>query len=480
MADAGYTTPTPIQAQAIPLVLSGRDLVGTAQTGTGKTAGFTLPMINILGKGRARARMPRSLILEPTRELAAQVAENFDTYGRYHKLTKALLIGGVSYGDQESAIKRGADVLIATPGRLLDHIERGGLLMADIRIVVIDEADRMLDMGFIPDIEKIFKLLPKRRQTLMFSATMPKEIRRLAETYLSDPLSVSVASPDKPAETVVQGLVRTPEDPKAKRDVLRALLRSETPKNAIIFCNRKRDVATLARALERDGFNAAPLHGDMSQPDRIATLDRFREGKIMFLVASDVAARGLDISDMSHVVNFDVPNHAEDYIHRVGRTGRAGRSGRAITLTTADDGKRLAAIEALIGRRIPPLNLATAQVAIVPAVTVVTAVPAPAAIDPAPVAIKMPTAIPATASEPLPQSSDKPRRGRRRRGRSEARTTNESSAHVETVHQPEPHIQPERHAPRPHVVHAEPAERGGDRSERVTGMGDHVPAFLLR
>ena len=458
VADAGYTTPTPIQVQAIPAVLAGRDLVGTAQTGTGKTAGFTLPMIDILAKGRARARMPRSLIIEPTRELAAQVAEAFDIYGRHHKLNKALLIGGVSYGDQDAALKRGADVLIATPGRLLDHIERGKILMADIRIVVVDEADRMLDMGFIPDIERIFKLLPKRRQTLMFSATMPKEIRRLAETYLIDPLSIAVASPDKPAETVVQGLLRTAHDPKAKRDALRALLKAEGPKNAIIFCNRKRDVATLARSLERSGLNAAPLHGDMSQPDRIQTLERFREGKITFLVASDVAARGLDIAEMSHVINFDVPNHAEDYIHRIGRTGRAGLSGRAITLATGEDGKRLAAIESLIGRRIPPLSMATAQLA---------EEPTPAFAPEAPAAA-------ATAAAP---SAEQPRRERRRRrGRGEARAAGEEHVRPDPTPLPEPRLPPERHVPRPHAVHAEPA----DRADRVTGMGDHVPAFLLR
>jgi superfamily II DNA/RNA helicase len=351
VADAGYEKPTPIQEQAIPFVLMGRDVLGSAQTGTGKTAGFTLPMIEILAAGRARARMARSLILEPTRELAAQVAENFEIYGKYHKLTKALLIGGVSYGDQDKLLDRGVDVLIATPGRLIDHFERGRILLNDVKILVIDEADRMLDMGFIPDVEKIVRLLPPLRQTLFFSATMPPEIRRLADAFLSNPKEVSVAPPASPAATVTQGLVFVPE--RAKREALRRLIGTEQVKNSLIFCNRKRDVDVLFRSLKRHGFNAAALHGDMDQGTRTQTLESFKRGEMQLLVCSDVAARGLDIDDMSHVFNFDVPMHAEDYIHRIGRTGRAGKSGRAFTLATSDDAKYVAAIESLLGKPIP-------------------------------------------------------------------------------------------------------------------------------
>jgi superfamily II DNA/RNA helicase len=351
VADAGYTTPTPIQEQAIPVVLTGRDVLGCAQTGTGKTAGFTLPMIEILHKGRAKARMPRSLILEPTRELAAQVSESFEKYGKYHKLTKALLIGGMSMGDQEKVLDRGVDVLIATPGRLLDHFERGRVLLNDVKILVIDEADRMLDMGFIPDVERIVGLLPKIRQTLFFSATMPPEIRRLADAFLSNPKEVSVAPPATAAATVLQHL--TVVDHRQKREALRQLIRGEQVKNALIFCNRKRDVDILVKSLERHGFNVAGLHGDMAQAYRMETLDRFKNGDITFLVCSDVAARGLDIPEMSHVFNFDVPIHAEDYVHRIGRTGRAGREGRAYTIATPDDGRFVSAIERMLGKAIP-------------------------------------------------------------------------------------------------------------------------------
>ncbi len=349
VASAGYTNPTPIQAQAIPHVLAGRDVLGIAQTGTGKTAAFTLPMLCRLEQGRARARMPRTLILEPTRELAAQVEESFMKYGANHKLNVALLIGGVAFGDQETKIMRGVDVLIATPGRLLDFFERGKLLLTGIEILVIDEADRMLDMGFIPDIEKICKLVPFTRQTLFFSATMPPEITRLTEAFLHNPIRIEVARPASAAATIKQGLVAAGHG-YAKRDRLRRLIReADGFKNAIIFSNRKRDVATLHQSLLKHGFSAGALHGDMDQPARMASLDAFKNGTVSLLVCSDVAARGLDIPDVSHVFNFDVPTHAEDYVHRIGRTGRAGKSGVALTLVTRDDARYISDIEKLIG-----------------------------------------------------------------------------------------------------------------------------------
>jgi len=353
--ETGYTVPTPIQEQAIPHVLTGRDVLGSAQTGTGKTASFTLPMIDILTAGRAKARMPRSLILEPTRELAAQVAEAFTIYGKYNTLSMALLIGGESFTDQEKKLDRGVDVLIATPGRLLDLFGRGKILLSDVKILVIDEADRMLDMGFIPDVERIVSLLPKIRQTLFFSATMPPEIRRLADAFLMNPKEIAVAPPASPAALVTQGLVIVSAED--KREALRRLVRSEDVKNALIFCNRKRDVDILYRSLAKHGFNCAALHGDMPQPKRTETLERFRNGAIRLLVASDVAARGLDIEAMSHVFNFDVPIHAEDYVHRIGRTGRAGREGRAFTLATPADGRFVQAIEHLIGKSIPVIKM---------------------------------------------------------------------------------------------------------------------------
>ncbi|MEC7176993.1 MAG: DEAD/DEAH box helicase, partial [Pseudomonadota bacterium] len=348
--DAGYTTPTPIQAEAIPHVIAGRDVLGIAQTGTGKTASFTLPMIHRLMKGRAKARMPRTLILEPTRELAAQVADNFDIYGKNTKLTKALLIGGVSFADQEKAIMRGADVLIATPGRLLDHVERGGVLLRGVEVLVIDEADRMLDMGFIPDIERIVKLLPFTRQTLFFSATMPPEITRLTQQFLSAPARVEVAPPSSTNENVSQQLISVSKSQKLK--TLKKLFDEEDITNGIIFCNRKRDIGDLLNALQKNGYPVVSLHGDMDQHMRLKMLDRFKGGKATYLIASDVAARGLDIPAVSHVFNYDVPTHAEDYVHRIGRTGRAGRKGAAITLFTKEDGKYIDAIEKLINRKI--------------------------------------------------------------------------------------------------------------------------------
>ena len=355
VSDAGYTKPTPIQQQAIPHVKRGRDVLGCAQTGTGKTASFVLPMIDMLAAGRARVRMPRSLILEPTRELATQVATSFETYGKHHRLTMALLIGGEGFIDQERKLDRGVDVLVATPGRLLDLHGRGKVLLSDTRILVIDEADRMLDMGFIPDVERIVGLLPEARQTLFFSATMPADIRKLADAFLRDPVEIAVTPPASPAATVVQSLVVVPVA--EKREALRRLIRSEDVKNALIFCNRKRDVDTLCRSLSRHGFDAAALHGDMPQPKRTETLERFRNGEIRLLVASDVAARGLDIKGMSHVYCFDVPLHAEDYIHRIGRTGRAGLGGRSVMLATPEEGDVVAAIIKLIGKEIPPVAI---------------------------------------------------------------------------------------------------------------------------
>ena len=361
--DVGYKQPTPIQLQAIPAALEGRDVLGIAQTGTGKTASFTLPMIHLLARGRARARMPRSLVLCPTRELAAQVAENFELYSKNLKLTKALLIGGVSFKEQDQLIDKGVDVLIATPGRLLDHFERGKLLLTGVQIMVVDEADRMLDMGFIPDIERIFNLTPFTRQTLFFSATMATEIERLTNTFLSAPLRLEIARQASAAENIKQSVIifkatRKDREGTEKRKVLRDLIlkEGEDCKNAIIFCNRKTDVDICAKSLQKYGFNAAPIHGDLDQKNRMNTLDDFRTGSLQFLVASDVAARGLDIPSVSHVYNFDVPINAEDYVHRIGRTGRAGRNGKALMISTPRDEKNLKAIEKLIQLEIPLID----------------------------------------------------------------------------------------------------------------------------
>ncbi len=425
IADAGYTEPTPIQAQAIPHLLMGRDVLGIAQTGTGKTAGFTLPMIEILAAGRARARMPRSLILEPTRELAAQVAENFEIYGKRHKLSMALLIGGVSFVEQNEKLDRGVDVLIATPGRLLDQFERGKILLADIKVLVVDEADRMLDMGFIPDVERIIKLLPQIRQTAMFSATMPPEVQRLTDSYMMNPRRVEVAPAASAAETVVQRMVKVKGGFTEKRQALRDLIKSENVRSAIVFCNRKRDVKIVDQSLRRHGVNAAALHGDMAQPDRTDTLEKFRNGEIAILVASDVAARGLDIQDVSHVFNFDVPMNPEDYIHRIGRTGRAGREGHSIMLATAADGKYVQQIEKLIGAKIQLVG-GSEQLRVV-------------------------------ADADAEAASGESKKPRRKRGRAEAKKE-----------------QPER-------TKADAKKRGGQNNDKqVVGMGDHVPAFLQR
>ena len=468
VADAGYDTPTPIQAQAIPYVLMNRDLLGCAQTGTGKTASFTLPMIEILAQGRARARMPRSLILEPTRELAAQVAEQFVTYGKYHKLTMALLIGGVSFDEQNKLLDRGVDVLIATPGRLLDHAERGKILLRDVKTLVIDEADRMLDMGFMPDVEKIVGLLPKIRQTLFFSATMPDEIRRLSAKFLMNPKEVSVDARASAAQTVQQSVIKC--QAKDKRDVLRSLIKSEAAESAIIFCNRKRDIGVLQRSLERHGLNAGALHGDMDQFSRTKTLAQFKAGEITFLVCSDVAARGLDIPSMGHVFNFDVPTHAEDYIHRIGRTGRAGRSGRAITLATREDSRYLDSIQKMLGMPIPVMELGTR-------------VPAETKVDTADVEVALPE---------LEETADE---------LDTAEAPEELEASVETTHDAElPPVglrgrSPRRRSqPQRGARDGKPAQRtrhghGGsgdygdamaDDNNQPFGKGEHVPAFLLR
>ncbi|PYE84160.1 DEAD/DEAH box helicase [Pseudoroseicyclus aestuarii] len=444
--EAGYETPTPIQAGAIPPALEGRDVLGIAQTGTGKTASFTLPMIHMLGRGRARARMPRSLVLAPTRELAAQVAANFDTYAKHTKLTKALLIGGVSFKEQDALIDKGVDVLIATPGRLLDHFERGKLLLTGVQVMVVDEADRMLDMGFIPDIERIFSLTPFTRQTLFFSATMAPEIERITNTFLSNPARIEVARAATTGENIKQGVImfkpsRKDREGSEKRALLRRVIEGETElTNAIIFCNRKMDVDVVAKSLKKAGLNAEPIHGDLDQAQRTRTLDGFREGRVTFLVASDVAARGLDIPAVSHVINYDVPSHAEDYVHRIGRTGRAGRKGTTVMICAAKDEKNLAAIESLVQSEIPRLE-GSAQ----PAETAPAAEPAHA------------DAAPAPAAE---QAEDKPKRSRtRRRTRSTEAETAEAAPQTapEAQAQPEPAKQAEPEPAAEATAKAEPA-----------------------
>ncbi|GGD88710.1 RNA helicase [Aureimonas endophytica] len=473
----GYTQPTPIQEQAIPHALERRDVLGIAQTGTGKTASFVLPMLTLLEKGRARARMPRSLILEPTRELAAQVADSFTKYGLDQKLNVALLIGGMSFDEQDRKIDRGADVLIATPGRLLDHFERGRLLMTGVEILVIDEADRMLDMGFIPDIERICKMIPFTRQTLFFSATMPPEITRLTEQFLQNPVRIEVARPSSAAQTVEQRLVATQREDWEKRETLRKLIRAQDDiTNAIIFCNRKLDVASLFRSLSRHGFSVGALHGDMDQRSRMAMLHNFRENKIQLLVASDVAARGLDIPAVSHVFNFDVPIHSEDYVHRIGRTGRAGRSGKAFTLVSRSDTKYLDAIVKMLGNELEWLDEVS--------------------ID----------------QLPVPESTGEERGGRHHRGRtgdssrrgggrgrdrrSGGRSDSSSSSRGEEL----PDVEAEVRAAAPAAVVAGTSgnarrapngrngsdnghgrgNRGGQRDEATpVGFGDDVPAFML-
>jgi superfamily II DNA/RNA helicase len=448
VAAAGYQTPTPIQDQAIPHVLARRDVLGIAQTGTGKTAAFTLPMLTLLEQGRGRARMPRTLILEPTRELAAQVEESFAKYGAKHKLNVALLIGGVSFDDQDVKLTRGVDVLIATPGRLLDHFERGRLLLTGVELLVIDEADRMLDMGFIPDIERICKLVPFTRQTLFFTATMPPEIRRVTEQFLHNPVRVEVTRPASTVATTTQLLAKSGHESYDKRDTLRRLLRSaDGLKNAIVFCNRKREVATLHRSLLRHGFSAGALHGDMDQPARMAALDQFRKGEVTILVASDVAARGLDIPDVSHIYNFDVPHHPDDYVHRIGRTGRAGRSGTAITIVAgSNDQKAVAAIETLIGQPIPWMQSAGP-------------------------AVPQPQATPAAA-----RPERKPRRAQSNRARSTGQKRAQADARrVATADGKREPQRPAAPPARPPHARNAPAKARANEPDL-----SHFPAFLLR
>ena len=422
---SGYQEPTPIQEQAIPVALEGRDILGIAQTGTGKTASFVLPLLAKLSVGRARARMPRSLILEPTRELAAQVAESFESYGRNHKFSMALLIGGVSFAEQDQKLDRGVDVLIATPGRLLDHCGRGKVMLNGVQFLVIDEADRMLDMGFIPDVEDICRRIPFSRQSLLFSATMPDEIRHLADKFMQAPVSIKVAPPASPAETVRQWQVASAPG-REKRVLLRRLLREENVRNGIVFCNRKSEVAVLCKSLQKHGFNASALHGDMEQRLRMKTLDSFRAGEIALLVASDVAARGLDIPEVGHVFNFDVPIHAEDYVHRIGRTGRAGRSGCAFMLATRAERKYVEAIESLIKKPIERHTLSLSE-------------------------------------EEAAERSPAPRG----RGRSQSAPRRKRESKTDAA----PARKPAR------------SRRGKQEAESVAesiGMGDHVPAFLVR
>ncbi|RJE83674.1 DEAD/DEAH box helicase [Paracoccus onubensis] len=465
IADAGYENPTPIQEGAIPPALEGRDVLGIAQTGTGKTASFTLPMITLLGRGRARARMPRSLVLCPTRELAAQVAENFDIYAKHTRLTKALLIGGVSFGEQDKLIDRGVDVLIATPGRLLDHFERGKLLLTGVQIMVVDEADRMLDMGFIPDIERIFQLTPFTRQTLFFSATMAPEIERITNTFLHAPERIEIARQATASETITQRLVeitptRKDQSAKQKRELLRALINAEGDglKNAIIFCNRKTDVDIVSKSLAKYGHDAAPIHGDLDQSHRTRTLEAFREGKLKLLVASDVAARGLDIPAVSHVINYDLPSHAEDYVHRIGRTGRAGRSGTSISIATPSDEKYLAAIETLLSKQLPRAAL-------------------PEGFEPS------------SAAQSAPKGN---REGRGDKGGARRRNRRDDNRRDDGNKQDRPESRQadaERNspvqdtAPRPQRGNQQRDDRRRapreDRGPAIVGMGDHVPQFML-
>ena len=505
VADAGYSEPTPIQEQAIPIVLQGRDVLGIAQTGTGKTAGFTLPMIDRLAAGRSKARMPRSLVIEPTRELADQVAAAFEKYAKQHKLTWALLIGGVSFDDQLKKLDRGVDVLIATPGRLLDHFERGKLLLTGVQMMVVDEADRMLDMGFIPDIERIFKLTPAKKQTLFFSATMPPEITRLTKQFLNDPVRIEASAPATTAETITQHIARIPSsDPKAKRLALRALVGAANVRNGIVFCNRKSEVDIVAKSLRVHGFDASPIHGDLDQSMRTRTLDAFRKGELKLLVASDVAARGLDIPDVSHVFNYDVPHHADDYVHRIGRTGRAGRKGDAYMIVTPADSRSLDKVLKLIGqtpieekldldwdsakteerpgresrsrsgsRERPGRERGPRRERSEPRTEVAEAVEAAAAAE-----------APVVASQPEEARREEPRRTERHR---EERPRDQRRAE-----RPEPQERPEsreRPAERPQRNdrndrndrnERQDRSRGDDSGPRVVGFGNDVPAFLTR
>jgi superfamily II DNA/RNA helicase len=513
VADTGYTTATPIQAQAIPVALAGQDVLGIAQTGTGKTAAFTLPLIDRLQSGRAKARMPRALVIAPTRELADQVAASFEKYAKGTKLSWALLIGGVSFGDQEKKLDRGVDVLIATPGRLLDHFERGKLLMTGVQFLVVDEADRMLDMGFIPDIERIFKMTPPKKQTLFFSATMPPEITRLTKQFLKDPVRIEVAKPATTNANITQLLVKVPtSDPKAKRLALRALVEKAGIETGIVFCNRKTEVDIVAKSLKVHGFDAAPIHGDLDQSQRMKTLADFRSGALKILVASDVAARGLDIPAVSHVFNYDVPHHADDYVHRIGRTGRAGRTGVTYMLVTPADDKGFDKVVKLIGSTPEEEKL---ELDYSNAVTVKRegdrdrkrggrdrdrgergerggrgrgrgrsedAAEAPAEAVEA-VAVDAPEAA---ASEERPARERKPRRERDRAPRAEAAPVVEAERpeRAERAERPARAERPERserpERPERPVRGVQPIRDRDDDDRRVVGFGNDVPAFLQR
>ncbi len=447
VSESGYDDPTPIQRQAIPSVLMGKDIIGIAQTGTGKTAGFVLPMIDILAQGRARARMPRSLILEPTRELAAQVAENFEKYGKHHKLSMALLIGGVQMGDQIKALEKGVDVLIATPGRLMDLFGRGKIMLNGCSLLVIDEADRMLDMGFIPDIEEICTKLPKTRQTLLFSATMPPPIKKLADRFLTDPKSIEVARPASSNLLIDQRMIRV--DARRKRDVLADFLRNGDVRSALVFCNRKTTVRELATSLKRGHMSVGQIQGDMAQSDRIKELDRFKNDEINVLVASDVAARGLDIKGVSHVFNYDVPWHPDDYVHRIGRTGRAGKTGIAITLVTREDAESIDNIQKLTGTRIAEMGDGPARAE-------------PEAAE-----------APEPRAEPKPREGDKPRR--ERRPRREEKPAARAEKPVEEKREPRP-ARPEPRAQKPE--RAPRRERQPEPEPADDGWNGPVPSFL--
>jgi superfamily II DNA/RNA helicase len=506
VTDAGYETPTPIQAQAIPVALTGRDVLGIAQTGTGKTAAFTLPMIDRLAAGRAKARMPRSLVIAPTRELADQVSASFEKYAKGRKLDWALLIGGVSFADQERKLDRGVDVLIATPGRLLDHFERGKLLLTGVQIMVVDEADRMLDMGFIPDIERIFKMTPAKKQTLFFSATMPPEITRLTTQFLNDPVRIEASRPATTAENITQYLVRIPSsDPKAKRTALRALIERADVKNGIVFCNRKSEVDVVAKSLKVHGFDAAPIHGDLDQSLRMKTLADFRSGALRLLVASDVAARGLDIPDVSHVFNYDVPHHADDYVHRIGRTGRAGKTGQTFMIVTPADSRGLDKVLKLIGKTPNELTLDIdfSEIKSEPRETrgrregardrdrgrsrtrKESGPPTPPTAEAAPAAEDRPRREPRPPREPRPVREPaevrEPRDAPEAREAREPREVREPREAREPRAPREPRPEPVRSQVRP-PREAEP-RRGRERDDDdrgVVGFGTDTPAFLMR
>ncbi|MGI9450033.1 MAG: DEAD/DEAH box helicase, partial [Geminicoccaceae bacterium] len=467
--EAGYQEPTPIQEQAIPAILTGGDVLGIAQTGTGKTAAFVLPMIERLASGQSKARMPRSLILSPTRELATQTAEYFETYGKYLKLSMALLIGGVGMDEQWKKLERGVDVLIATPGRLLDQFERGKVLLGGISILVIEEADRMLDMGFIPDVERLVTLISKRRQTLFFSATMPPEVRRLADSFLVEPVMLQATPPATTGEHIVDHL--TVVQPRQKFKVLRRLLETQNVEKAIVFCNRKRDVSVLRRQLERAGLSARDIHGDLDQSQRTQSLDAFKEGEVNFLVATDVAARGIDIAMLPCVINYDVPTHAEDYIHRIGRTGRAGQEGKAYTLAFGEEGKFVDAITKLTGKTIPLLEVPGTDAA--------------EKADTEKRTRKRKSADKAT-KDVKDFSEASPKSTRRRRSSKAAKpdaeqtvdaTTSDDSSVVS--YQAEKDKRPQKNASR-----RSDSRRGRGRHQEpetpIIGMGDHVPLFMQR